>query len=133
VFSDAVDPQTICREAIDYWSKTLDTFLEGRDRLPENRICDVNYVEILRDTLAVVRRIYEYFGWSLSTKVEELMRQALASQPRDRYRLHRYDLSQFGVQEGESAPRFAAYCDRFRLAVRRKRTSTAPAEKLATG
>jgi hypothetical protein len=133
VFSDAVDAQTVCREAIDYWSKTLDTFLEGRDRLPENRICDVNYVEIRRDTLAVVRRIYEYFGWSLSPKVEERMRQALASQPRERYRLHRYDLSQFGVQERETAPRFAAYCDRFGLAVRRKRTSTAPAEKLATG
>jgi hypothetical protein len=130
VFSDAVDPLTVCREAIDYWSTTLDRFLQERDRLAEHRICDVNYVEIRRDPLAVVRRIYAHFGWSLSQKVEQRMHRALASQLQERNGLHRYDLSQFGVQETESAPRFAAYCDRFGLAVRRKRTSGARAEKL---
>src|SRR5213592_3989676 len=130
VFSDAVDPQTVCREAIDYWSKTLDRFLQERGRLAEHRICDVNYVEIRHDPLVAVRRIYAHFGWSLSQKVEQRMRRALASRPEDRYKLHRYDLSQFGVQEAESAARFAAYCDRFGLAVGRKRTSSARAEKL---
>jgi hypothetical protein len=130
VFSDAVDPLTVCREAIDYWSKTLDRFLQERSRLTEHRICDVNYVEIRRDPLVVVRRIYAHFGWSLSQKVEQRMRRALASQPEERHRLHRYDLSQFGVQEAESAARFASYCDRFGLAVGRKRTSGARAEKL---
>src|SRR5437773_3788253 len=70
VFSDAVDPQTVCREAIDYWSKTLDRFLQERGRLAEHRICDVNYVEIRHDPLVAVRRIYAHFGWSLSQKVE---------------------------------------------------------------
>ncbi len=129
VFSDAVDPQIVCREAIDYWSKTLDRFLQERGRLAEHRICDVNYVEIRHDPLVAVRRIYAHFGWSLSQKVEQRMRRALASQPEDRYKLHRYDLSQFGVQEAESAARFAAYCDRFGLAVGRKRTSSARAGK----
>ena len=129
-FSDAVDPQTVCREAIDYWSKTLDRFLQERGRLAEHRICDVNYAEILHDPLVAVRRIYAHFGWSLSQKVEQRMRRALASQPEDRYKLHRYDLSQFGVQEAESAARFAAYCDRFGLAVRGNCTSSTRAEKL---
>ncbi|HZR04997.1 MAG TPA: sulfotransferase [Candidatus Udaeobacter sp.] len=130
VFSDAVDPLTVCREAIDYWSKTLERFLPERDRLAEDRICDVSYIEIRRDPLAVVRRIYSHFGWSLSREAEQRMRRALASQPKERYRRHRYDLSQFGVQETESAARFAAYCDRFGLAVSRQRASGARAEKL---
>ena len=130
VFSDAVDPLTVCREAIDYWSKTLAKFLQERAVLAEHRICDVDYVEIHRDPLAVVRRIYGHFGWSLSQKVEERMRRALASQPEERHRLHRYDLSQFGVEEAESAARFAAYCDRFGLAARRKYAAREPAEKL---
>jgi hypothetical protein len=133
VFSDAVDPHTVCGEAIDYWSKTLDKFLQKRDRLGEHRICDVNYLEIRRDPLAVVRRIYAHFDWSLAQKVEERMRRVLASQPQERYKLHRYDLSQFGVQEAESAARFAAYCERFGLAARRKRTSGTPAHKLVKG
>ncbi len=130
VFSDAVDPLTVCREAIDYWSETLDRFLRERDRLAEHRICDVNYIEIRHDPLAVVRRIYAHFGWSFSQKVEQRMRRALASQPKDRRALHRYDLSQFGVQEAESAARFAAYCDRFGLAAGGKRTAGTRTEKL---
>jgi hypothetical protein len=130
VFSDAVDPVTVCREAIDYWSKTLDKFLQERSRLAEHRVCDVNYVEIRRDPIAAVRRIYAHFGWSLSQNLEQRMRRALASQPEERYRLHRYDLSQFGVQEAESAARFAAYCDRFGLAVGSNRTSAARTEKV---
>jgi hypothetical protein len=130
VFSDAVDPLTVCREAIDYWSKTLNRFLQDRGRLAEHRICDVNYVEIRRDPLAAVQRIYAHFGWSLSHSVEQRMRRTLANQPQERHRLHRYDLSQFGVQEAESATRFAAYCDRFGLAARRKPRSDEQAENL---
>jgi len=130
VFSDGVDAHTVCHEAIDYWSKTLDRFLQERDRLAEQRICDVNHDELCRDPLAVVRRIYEYFGWSFSHNVEQQMRRALANQPQERYGLHRYDLSQFGVDEAESAARFAAYCDRFGLAARSQRSSRQRAERL---
>jgi hypothetical protein len=129
-FSDAVDPLTVCREAIDYWSNTLDRFLRERDRLAERRICDVDYAEIRRDSLAVVRRIYAHFGWTLSAKVEQRMRRALAGQLQERNGLHRYDLSQFGVQEAESAARFAAYCDRFGLVARRKQASGEQTEQL---
>jgi hypothetical protein len=131
VFSDAVDPLTVCREAIDYWSNTLDRFLRERDRLARRRICDVDYAEIRHDPLTVVRRIYTHFGWPLSAKVEQRMRRALASNLQERNGLHQYDLSQFGVQEAESAARFAAYCDRFGLAARRKYSSRAGAENLA--
>ena len=130
VFSNAVDPLTVCREAIDYWSKTLNRFLQERDRLAEHRVCDVSYVEIRRNPLAAVQSIYAHFGWSLSQKAEQRMRRALANQPEERYKLHRYDLSQFGVQEAESAARFAAYCDRFGLAVDGKRKPDMRPEKL---
>src|SRR5882672_9157254 len=65
-FSDAVDPFIVSREAIDYWSETMDKFLSERDRLAGNRICDIQYDEIRREPIGAVRRIYEYFGWTLS-------------------------------------------------------------------
>jgi hypothetical protein len=132
VFSDAVDPLTVCREAIDYWSKTLTKFLQERSLLAQHRICDVDYVDIRRDPIKAVRRIYEHFGWSLSRKTEERMRRTLASQPEDRHKLHRYHLSQFGVEESESAARFAAYCDRFGLAVRARYVAGEQAENLVS-
>jgi hypothetical protein len=115
VFSDAVDPLVVCREAIQYWTETLDRFLHERDRLADYRICDVNYIEVCRDPIAAVRRIYEHFGWLLSAEAAQRMRLVLASQPQDQYGRHRYNLSQFGLDPAEGVEAFAAYCERFDL------------------
>ena len=130
VFSDAVDPLIVCQEAIGYWSETLDRFLQERDQLPDYRICDVNYIEIRRDPIAAVRRIYEHFGWLLSQKAEQRMRLVLASQPQEQYGRHRYNLSQFGIQEAEGAAPFVAYCDRFGLSEQAVRRSSGRSEEL---
>ena len=115
-FSDAVDPFIVCREAIDYWSETMDKFLRERDRLPNNRICDIQYDEIRREPIRAVRRIYEYFGWSLSREAEQRMRVLVASQAERQSANHRYDLSQFGSSAEEVLSVFATYCQRFGLA-----------------
>jgi hypothetical protein len=115
VFSDSVDPLVVCSDATRYWSDTLDAFLQERDRLPPERICDVDYFAIRRDPIAVIGRIYQHFGWLLSEKAEQRMRVVLANQPREQYGCHRYDLSQFGLGAPEAAQAFAAYCERFGL------------------
>jgi hypothetical protein len=115
-FSDAVDPFIVCREAIDYWSETMDKFLSERDRLAGNRICDIQYDEIRREPIGAVRRIYEYFGWTLSREAEQRMRGLVASQAERQSANHRYDLSQFGSSVQEVLSVFATYCQRFGLA-----------------
>ena len=114
-FSDAVDPFTICREAIHYWSETMDKFLTERDRLANNRICDVQYGEISRDPIAAVGRIYDYFGWSLSREAEQRMRTLVTSHAQRQPGNHRYHLSQFGSSAEEVLRAFAPYCQRFGL------------------
>ena len=115
VFSDTVDPSIVCREAIHYWSETLGSFLRERGRLADYRICDLNYVDIRSDPIAAIRHIYAHFGWSLSQAAEQRMRSVLANQSRGQNGFHRYDLSQFGVDEAECASAFADYCERFGL------------------
>src|SRR5213592_5173884 len=89
-FSDAVDPFTICREAIQYWSETIDKFLPELDRLAGNRICDVEYDEISRDPIAAVGRIYDHFGWSLSRDAEQRMRVLVTRHAQRQPGNHRY-------------------------------------------
>jgi hypothetical protein len=115
-FSDAVDSSTASREAIHYWSETMKKFLRERDRLAKNRICDIQYDEIRREPIRAVRRIYEYFGWSLSHEAERRMRVLVASQAKRQSANHRYDLSQFGFSAGEVLSVFATYCQQFGLA-----------------
>jgi Sulfotransferase family len=115
-FSDAVDSSTVSREAIHYWSETMKKFLPERDRLANSRICDIQYDEIRREPIRAVRRIYEYFGWSLSHEAERRMRVLVASQAKRQSANHRYDLSQFGSSAGEVLSVFATYCQQFGLA-----------------
>jgi hypothetical protein len=114
-FSDAVDPVTICREAIDYWSETMDKFLNERDRLASKRICDVEYDEISRDPVSAIRRIYNHFGWSFSKQAEQRMRVLVAKHAERQPGNHRYHLSQFGFSAEEVLTAFAPYCQRFGL------------------
>ena len=115
-FSDAVDPFIVGREAIEYWSETMKKFLRERDRLTNNRICDIQYDEIRREPIRAVRRIYEYFGWSLSHEAERLMRLLVASQARRQSANHRYDLSEFGSSAEDVLRKFGTYCQQFGLA-----------------
>src|SRR4030095_5662656 len=114
-FSDAVDRFIVCREAIDYWSETMDKFLRERDRLEDNRICDIQYDEIRHEPIRVVRRIYEFFGWSLSREAEQNVRTLIGNQARRQSANHRYDLSQFGANAEDVLSAFATYCERFQL------------------
>jgi Sulfotransferase family len=124
-FSDVVDPFIVSREAIDYWSETMDKFLRERDRLAHNRICDIQYDEIHREPIRAVRRIYEFFGWSLSQKAEQSMRVLIASQAKRQSANHRYDLSQFGANADDVLSAFAPYCKRFGLSSTRVRQKPA--------
>jgi hypothetical protein len=112
-FSDAVDSFIVCREAIDYWSETMERFLNERDRLESNRICDIRYHEICRDPIAAAARVYDHFGWRLSGETEQRMRALLASNGQGQSGNHRYHLSQFGTSAEEVLRAFAPYCQRF--------------------
>lgn len=112
-FSDVVDPLTVCREAIDYWSETMDKFLRERDRLASNRICDIAYDRLCRDPIAAVGQIYDHFGWSLSRQAEQSMRALVASHAQRQPGNHRYHLSQFGSSAEKVLSAFPSYCQRF--------------------
>jgi sulfotransferase family protein len=118
VFSDIVDPVKIGAEAISYWWKTLAKFIGERDRLAPERIFDLSYVDLRRDPISAVRRIYQHFGWVLSPRAENRMREILAKQPADLHGFHRYEAAQFGLRPEHEQEFFADYCERFSVGSR---------------
>ena len=115
-FSDAVDPFIVCREAIDYWSETMDKFLRERDRLPNNRICDIQYDEIRREPIAQFGGSTNFSAGHCRGKQSNACAYLVASQAERQSANHRYDLSQFGSSAEEVLSVFATYCQRFGLA-----------------
>jgi hypothetical protein len=118
VFSDAVDPVEIGTEAIRYWSKTLTKFIGERDRLAPERIFDLSYVELRRDPMGAVRRVYKHFDWLLSPRAESRMRELVLKQPRNLQGFHRYEAAQFGLRPEHEQEFFADYCERFSVGSR---------------
>jgi hypothetical protein len=118
VFSDSVDPVKIGMEAMHYWSTTLTKFISDRNRLAPERIFDLSYVELRRDPIGAVRRIYKHFGWLLSPRAENRMREVLAKQPRDVHGFHRYEAAQFGLRPEHEQEFFSSYCERFSVGSR---------------
>jgi sulfotransferase family protein len=112
-FSNAVDPFTVCHEAIQYWSDTMEKFMQERDQLANERICDIDYNQVRRDPIGAIQQIYGYFGWSLSGEAERRMRVLAAKLTQKNHGNHRYDLSQFGFAPRDVLSAFAPYCSRF--------------------
>jgi hypothetical protein len=128
IFSEAVDPVEIGREAMRYWAATVTNFLAERDRLASDRVCDLPYEAIKRDPIEAVRCVYGHFGRSLTGETEKRMRQVLAAQSPNHVGFHRYEPAQFGLDAAEMAKFFAAYCARFHLPVQEKQAGEPLAE-----
>ena len=115
-FTDHLDLVEIGAEVTQRWSSGLERAMEARrDVRVDERFFDVRYQELLRDPMAVVRRIYDRFGMALSAEAEARMQRFLRNQPKDRHGAHRYSLSAFGLDARDLGPRFKSYCERFGL------------------
>jgi LPS sulfotransferase NodH len=133
VFSDHVDPTEVGRDALQYWSETMNAFLQHRDELSAHRFCDVSYNNIREDPIAVAREVYKHFDWDLSEETERRMRTVLANQPVEENGFHRYDSAQFGLAPDEVASCFAIYCDRFGLTTQSASVDATVARSAAAG
>ncbi len=116
-FSDSADPSEIAADWAARWSAALDDFLAVRDREPASRFLDIDYAEIERDPLGAVTRIYEFLDWELTSAAREKMTAFLDANPKDKHGVHRYSLSQFGLDRDTELERFRAYCERFHIPV----------------
>jgi hypothetical protein len=115
-FTDHLDLAEIGAEVTQRWSSGLERAMQARrDARVDERFVDVRYQEMLRDPMAIVRRIYDRFGMTLSVEAEARMQRFLARHPKDRHGAHRYSLSAFGLDARDLRPRFKSYCERFGL------------------
>lgn len=114
-FSDEIDLSAIGRQVRDRWAAGLDHMRHARSTAgcDDGRFLDVHYSELTRDPMAVVRRIYTHFGFCLTPQAEARMRRFLAENPQNRHGVHRYSLSQFGLEREATTSRYEAYRAQF--------------------
>ncbi len=102
-------------EQLAFMSGMLDAAVRFRRSHPEleERWVDVDYTDLVRDPLALVRDIYGRFGWSLEeTAMKSMLSWQLKQEGKRRAETrHQYDLRDFGLTPEMVDEAFASYLD----------------------
>lgn len=115
VFSNTVDRREIGAEVAGRWTRGIECAMQARKSLPgaRERFCDVHYADLMRDPIATVQRIYAHFELPLSRDALTHMQKFLATNPKNKHGVHRYDLAHFGLDLEEESARFRHYREAF--------------------
>lgn len=105
---DAANLHEIGRREMNNWHVATTRAIAVRERAPKN-FMDVQHRDFHADPMAVVRRIYDHFGFTLSPDAERRMRQRIGTDPESQHGAHEYTLEQFGLDKGTIRERFADY------------------------
>ncbi len=116
IFSDDVDPHAIGREVIEgHWPRALDLGFALRERLPPGQLADVRHVDLLRDPIGTVERVYADLGLPLGDDAHAAMQRFLAEEAAKPLSTHEHGLEGFGLEPDRVRERFRAYREHFDL------------------
>jgi hypothetical protein len=108
-----LDSHEIGRRSLETWRRTFERMKQLRDRLPQDRVLDLNYGQIVGDPLGTVERIHRAFDLDFGADQQSRLREWL---DRDRRRprvRHVYSAGQFGLREAEIDELSLGYHERF--------------------
>jgi hypothetical protein len=108
-FSQVVDLEYIGKDIVSFWARALERFLLTRKRVGEEAFIDVQYLDLKREPLAVVRFLYRQLGCQLSGKAEARMTRFLRSYAYGKNGRHSYSAAAFGMEAPDIEERFQEY------------------------
>jgi hypothetical protein len=110
LYSDHEDPYRTGKEQALVWSEYNKKFLESRKKLArEDQIIDIRFEDFVKDQMAVVKKIYQTYGWTLTEAAELKMKNFLAANPKDKHGVHDHSLEAFGLTEKQVDEWYADY------------------------
>ena len=110
---DRIDKHALMAYVLDFQAEGVRRGLAARARLGEHRFVDVTQAELGRDTLGVIRRLYDRLGLPFTSAYESHLRRRMESRPRGQHGRHEYDPDEFGFTADEIRGRFRDYLARF--------------------
>ena len=87
--------------------------MDARDRIGWDRVVDVQYADMMRDPIGVMRAVYAQLGDDFTPEAEAGMQAWVDDNPQDKFGRHEYKLGQFGLTQQDLEPLFERYLSRF--------------------
>ena len=112
--TDTIDLAEIGALCLRFWAEETDKYLAQRPAVEAHQpILDVGYAEIAQDSLAVIRRIYQHRGETMTGAAEAAITAWEDEFPQHRFGRHEYSLERYGLHADEVAEAFSTYRSRF--------------------
>ncbi|MDZ4113567.1 MAG: sulfotransferase [Brevundimonas sp.] len=115
-----IDPKQLGPLLLAVQMQAVDAMSAWRDAHPHIPIVDIQFVDLIRDPIGEVERIYGTYGLVLSQKARQSMSAFLKTQPHGREHggvRHRYDLADFGLTPAIVEQSCEAYVRRYHVAL----------------
>lgn len=110
IYSDHPDPETAGRSWSARMNRGLRHTMEVRKGAPATQFLDVQFRDTVKAPMAVVERIYEFIGWSVSPQARAAMAAWLEQDEKAHAAVaHDYSPGQFGLSADQLKLDFAAY------------------------
>jgi hypothetical protein len=114
-FSDAVDPVAVGREVTERWATAMERASRYRDTgvIPSERFFDVHYVDLLRDPIGTVRRLYAHWQVPLTNVAAKRIRRFVQATAMDAQYPCGGSAAEFGLDAEWIRERYRWYRERF--------------------
>lgn len=95
----------------------LERHMEQRAQglIPEERITDLRYTELVADPVGTVSELYEQLGRDLSVEARRALEDWVASRPPEAHAPHRYRFEETGLELATERARYANYMNHFKV------------------
>ncbi len=107
------DKAAIGQEALEDWRVATDRAMAVREKADPKQFLDIHFSQLVGDPIATVRKIYDYFDYEYSERMERNMRRWLAENQRHKHGKHRYRLEDYGLNEEMVNAAFQKYTDHY--------------------
>jgi hypothetical protein len=113
--SDRVDVAALGRTMELTYQMFLEQVIAQRadGTVPDDRIVDSHFLDLMRDPVAALRRCYEQLELEWPAGHEHVVRDYLAAKPKGKHGAHSYTFADVGLDEAHVRDTFAAYVDHY--------------------
>jgi Sulfotransferase family len=108
-----IDREELGRNAVKQMTAHVNNPLRARDRIGDEQFFHMYYADMMREPMAVMRKLYAWAGDELSPEVEAGMVRWLDEHPQNLFAPNKYTLDEYGLSVEQLEPIFAEYLATF--------------------
>ena len=112
-----IDAKNVARRVADQMLNSVERAIAARANTPPDSVLDVYYDDLVGNPLAEMQKIYDFIGLQWNSEAEARMQRWISGNPQHKFGIHRYQLSDFGLEAEELGARFKHYRERFDVPV----------------